>query len=270
MPLTHAILLAILEGLTEFLPVSSTGHLVLLSIALEVKRPMLENFAIVLQLGAICAVFAFYRRRVASTAAGMISGEGFGRKLATMLFVAFLPSAAIGLLASDWIEEELFGVEPVAWALLVGGVAMILVEQLLVKRRAARVEALEQGTIVDALAIGLAQCCALWPGMSRSMSTIVGAQLRGFSNAAAAEFSFLLALVTLSAATVYKFLDAYRQFAETEGAMRALLVGNAISFAVAYLSVWFFIKLVNRVGMTPFGIYRIVLGGVLLAYLWLT
>jgi undecaprenyl-diphosphatase len=184
-----------------------------------------------------------------------------------LLIAAFIPAAVIGLLLEDLIERLLFGSLPVAAALIVGGIVMIVVERTFTYRREAKVTSVDQASIVDAVVVGFAQCFSLWPGTSRSMATIVGAQLRGFSNEAAAEFSFLLALPTLGAATVYKFFSAFSEMRAIEGAMPALVVGNVVAFVVAFVAIWGFIRLITKVGMTPFGIYRIIIGVVVLGFI---
>lgn len=269
MTLWQAILLGIVEGLTEFLPVSSTGHLILVQQFMDMDKSILDNYTIIIQLGAILAVVFYYWKRVLALFRGCLGADPRGRRLLIQLLIAFLPAAVIGLLFHDWIEAVLFDTKYVAIALVAGGIAMILVEQTITLRKTPRVGDAASGTYLDALWIGIAQCLSLWPGTSRSMATIVGAQLRGYSNLAAAEFSFLLALPTLGAATVYKLFDAYGELSAIPGVMTAIVVGNIVSFAVALLAVWGFIKLVNRIGMTPFGIYRIILGIGVAVLIWM-
>lgn len=260
MTLLDAIILGIVEGLTEFLPVSSTGHLILTGALLRLTPEQIEDFVIVIQLGAILAVAFYYASRVRSLVMGAFGQDAKGRRLLGMLLVSFFPAAVVGLLAKDVIEGVLFGTLPVAAALIIGGIAMIVVEKFHTERHTPRVESVQDATYLDALWIGIAQCFSLWPGMSRSMSTIVGAQLRGFNNAAAAEYSFLLALPTLGAATVYKLFDSLERIQTMPNGVFLLVVGNVVSFAVALLAIWGFIRLVQHIGMTPFGVYRIVLG----------
>jgi len=259
------VILGVVEGLTEFLPVSSTGHLILMAKVLGLKHSSMENFAVMVQFGAILAVGVYYRDRVKTLIQGALGKHERGLKLLKLLIVAFIPAVIVGLLAGDFIADKLFGPRPVALALIVGGVAMIIAERAAKRVENYPIASLEQATFKDALIVGCVQCLALWPGMSRSMTTIVGAQLRGFSNVAAAEFSFLLALPTLGAATIYKFFDAYKEMQGEPGFLQALFIGNVVSFVVAFIAVWTFIRLVEKVGMTPFGIYRIVLGIVVFA-----
>jgi undecaprenyl-diphosphatase len=261
--LADAIILGVVEGLTEYLPVSSTGHLIVASRALRLEPGPVDAYLIVIQFGAILAVMAYYHARIAELLRGASARDANGLRLLRNLVVAFLPAAIVGLALDDIIEAKFFNPTTVAIALIAGGVAMIAAERW-AHRRPARVEDVDAMAWRDALWIGCAQCLALWPGMSRSMTTIVGAQLRGLSTPAAAEFSFLLALPTLGAATVYRFVSAYRELQAMEGGLKLLAVGNAVSFAVAFAAVWGFLSLVKRFGMAPWGWYRIAAGAVLL------
>lgn len=259
-----AIVLGVVEGLTEFLPVSSTGHLILTTRILGIERREADDLSIIVQFGAILAVLVYYRERVLKLLLGLLGRDAEGLRLNKLLAAAFFPAAVLGALFGDRIEAVLFSPATVAAALIVGGVAMIVAEYLSKRVENYPIDDFGRIALKDALMVGLAQCFALWPGMSRSMTTIVGAQLRGFSPRTAAEFSFLLALPTLGAATVFKFLKEYDTLSRVDGMMQVLLIGNMVSFAVAFLAVWTFIRLVSKVGMTPFGIYRIILGIVVL------
>jgi undecaprenyl-diphosphatase len=286
----EAALLGVLEGLTEFLPVSSTGHLVLLGAWLGAHDDAAKSFDIVIQLGAVLAVVLYYRVRLGALARGVLRRDGASLQLLAALAVGFLPAALVGLALHRWIKERLFGPTPVAAALIVGGLLMIGVE--LGRRRYAGtgtgtgagtgtdagtgtgtgtgtpaepgLMGLEHVTVRRALVIGFAQCLSLWPGTSRSMTTIVGGQLSGLSTATAAEFSFLLAIPTLGAATLY---DLYKNgdalLAAPEGAV-ALAIGTVTSFGVALLVVHAFLRYLRRFGMVPFGVYRIALGALVL------
>ncbi len=267
----QALILGIVEGITEFLPVSSTGHLILTNAALGLEGPAVDAYTIVIQLGAILAVLALYKDRAFQMLAGVAGKNPAGRSLFLKLLVAFVPAAIIGKLLDDPIEQLLFHPVPVAAALIVGGIAMILVERLYVLPRQQKapesLKGVEGVSYLDALLIGVAQCLALWPGTSRSMSTIVGAQLRGLSSQAAAEVSFLLALPTLGAATLYKLIKNREDLLSMPGGIPIILFGNAVAFVVAFLAVKWFVGVVNRFGMTPFGAYRIVVGAL---FLWLS
>ncbi len=266
-----ALILGIVEGLTEFLPVSSTGHLILTNRLLGLRGDAVDAYTIVIQLGAILAVVALYKRRSKEMLLGVLGRHAAGLQLFLKLFVAFLPAVVAGLALEDWIDDKLFFPIPVASALIAGGVVMIAVERLYVRRKdrplsKEPLRTIDDLTYTDALIIGVAQCFALWPGTSRSMSTILGAQLRGFSDVAAAEISFLLALPTLGGATVYKMIGEREALLAMPGGLPVMLFGNVIAFAVAYLAMRTFVRIVSHYGMTPFGIYRIAIGGL---FLWL-
>jgi undecaprenyl-diphosphatase len=265
MPLSVAILLGIVEGLTEYLPVSSTGHLVIVGhlLGLPDGDPATSSFEIVIQLGAILAVVAHYRGLLATRARGLLVGDAASLKLLQALAFAFAPTAALGLLLRKTIKAHLFGPMPVAAALVVGGILMIAVERARARQGIAGAvvarEGLENVTPARAFAIGIGQCFSLWPGASRAMCTIVMGQLTGLSTGTAAEFSFLLALPTLGAATLYEAAKArHVLFAHGDGASLAL--GMVVSFFVAWAVIATFLKYLRRRGLEPFGWYRIVVG----------
>lgn len=262
-----AIILGIVEGLTEFIPVSSTGHLLLTNTLLGLSGDASKSYAIVIQLGALLACAVHYRARILEAMAGATKPDSPGFRLIRNLLVAFVPAAVVGLLFEDFIEKKLMGHDGwIAAALILGGIVMIVVEKWN-PRKGARVDDLDAITVKDALWVGVAQCFALWPGMSRSMSTIVGGQLRGFSNSLAADFAFLLALPTLGAATVYKGLKDFDMLVGMEGGVGVLLTGLVVSFLVGWAAIAWFLKILKRVGMTPFGAYRIVVGGIVIVVL---
>ena len=260
MTLLHALILGIVEGLTEFLPVSSTGHLILTNALLGLDGAAVDSYIIVIQLGAILAVAVYYRERVLGLLRGALGKDPQGRKLLINLILAFIPAAIAGLLLGDLIQSILFFPGIVALALIDGGFVMIVTDKLVAGNRQQR-NSLEQITPADALLVGVAQCFALIPGTSRSMTTIVGGQLRGFSNSLAADFSFLLALPTLGAATVYSMIKDRELLMQMDGGLVAVLVGLVVSFFVAWAAIAWFLKVVKHAGMSPFGIYRIVVGG---------
>ncbi|HEX3771895.1 MAG TPA: undecaprenyl-diphosphate phosphatase [Polyangiaceae bacterium] len=267
MSLFIAVLLGIVEGLTEYLPVSSTGHLELAGhiLGLPDSDPATSAFEIVIQLGAILAVVVHYRALLADRIAGLFRRDPAAIRLLTALVVAFLPAAVLGLLFRKAIKAHLFKPLPIAAALVVGGVLMIVVERILAKRRAPAEEGLDKVTPKRALLIGLGQVFSMWPGTSRSMCTIVSAQLTGLSTATAAEFSFLLALPTLGAATLY---EGYKSRADlfAPGATVNLVVGMVVSFFVAWAVIASFLTYLRVRGLEPFGWYRIVVG---VAALWI-
>ncbi|MDP9150150.1 MAG: undecaprenyl-diphosphate phosphatase [Myxococcota bacterium] len=261
MPLLIAVLLGIVEGLTEYLPVSSTGHLVLFGhfLGLGDDDPATSSFDIVVQLGALLAVVAHYRVLLLERTKGLLRGDPASQRLLVALAVAFAPTALAGLLLRKTIKAHLFGPVPVAVALVAGGLVMIAVERWRAHNGKLGEEGLDRVTPRRALAIGLGQCVSLWPGASRAMCTIVAGQLVGLSTATAAEFSFLLALPTLGAATLYEGYKARAILASQVGAA-SLLAGMIVSFLVAWAVIATFLKYLRKRGLEPFGWYRVVVG----------
>ena len=261
--LIDAGILGVVEGLTEFLPVSSTGHLILMArwLGLDLDDPGVKAFQIVIQAGALLAVIGIYRRQVGAMTQGILGRNPEGLNLLWCLLAGFAPAVVVGLAAGDWIKETLFGTGPVIAALAVGGVVMIAVEWWRARREQG-VAAKEIGamTIKAAVIIGCCQCIAMWPGTSRSMVTIVGALLLGFHPRAAAEFSFLLALPTLGAATCYDMLKDGDALLDASG-VAGLVVGLVVSAVVAWAAVRGFLAYLTRRGLMPFGIYRLILAG---------
>lgn len=274
----QAAILGTIEGLTEYLPVSSTGHLILAADAMHMggyahdengdlitgplgpimePAPAINAFNIVIQIGAILAVMGIYFKRIREMGNGLIGRDPKGKKLLINLIVAFMPAAVFGLLFDDMIEAYLFSPLTVAIALAVGGVIMILTSKLYHREHPHQSD-VHNLTLRCALIIGFVQCLAMWPGTSRSMVTILAGLSVGLSMTAAAEFSFLLALPTLTAATFYKVVTQWDALTASAG-VSALLVGIAVSTIVAFLSVEFLLKYLKRHGLMPFGIYRILL-----------
>jgi undecaprenyl-diphosphatase len=262
-----AVLMGVIEGLTEFLPVSSTGHLILLGDRLGKNDDAAKTLEIVIQLGAVLAVVVYYRTRLAQLLSGLARREKAAIQLTIALGLAFVPAAVLGLLTHRAIKELLFAPAPVAGALIVGGVVMIAVE--IGRRRRAKEadDGLEQVSWRRAIAIGVGQCLSLWPGASRSMTTIVSAEVTGLSPSTAADFSFLLAIPTLGAATVYDLYKNHKTITSTPGAGTALAIGLVVSFVVALLVIAAFLRYLKRFGLTPFGLYRIGLGILVLVLL---
>jgi undecaprenyl-diphosphatase len=260
----HAFLLGVLEGLTEFLPVSSTGHLILLGSRLGYESETAKTLDVVIQLGAVIAVIVYYRARLAELVRGLFQRNPTSVRLAVALGIAFLPAAAVGFAFQKVIEKRLFGPIPVAQALIAGGVLMMGIELFRRRRGVAGEARLEAVTPRRALIVGIAQCFSLWPGTSRSMSTIVGGQLSGLSTATAADFSFLLAIPTLGAATMYKLGKSGGALLDVPGGASALIIGTVVSFVVALLVISAFLRYLKRFGLIPFGIYRIMLGAAVL------
>ncbi len=255
--LGEAALLGVVEGLTELLPVSSTGHLILLGHWLGHEGEAAKSLDVVIQLGAVLAVGAYFRERIAATVRGLWGGEKRSLQLLGALFAAFVPTAVAGLLLHKAVKAHLFGPLPVAGALAVGGLLMVAVE--LGMRKHPGAAGLEAVTVTKGFLIGLCQCLALWPGASRSMTTIVGGRLLGLDTKTAAEFSFLLALPTLGAATLYDFYKNGHLILAMPDGTAALGVGLVVSFAVTWLVVAVFLRYVGRIGLAPFGVYRVAL-----------
>lgn len=256
-PLIAAVL-GVIEGLTEYLPVSSTGHLILASRWLGLEGEGADAFDVVIQLGAILAVLVHYRRLLWERASGLTAGKKESISLLVALVLGFLPTAVVGVLLRKKIKALLFGPGPVAIALIVGGILMIAIEFVRKNRGHEGDLGLEHVTPKRAFLIGLGQCVSMWPGSSRSMCTIMAGQLTGLSTATAAEFSFLLGLPTLGAATLYEMLKSREALAGLGGAN--LVVGLAVSFLVAWAVIAAFIAYLKRFGLSPFGFYRIAVG----------
>ena len=263
-----ALILGIVEGLTEYLPVSSTGHLLLTQRALGIAQSAsADAFAICIQAGAIVAVLGLYFSRVRQMVLGIVGKDPEGLKMATNVIAAFLPAAFIGLLLEKPIKKYLFGGEawglwPIVAAWFVGGIAILLVSWWQASRQEKTHQSglsLESLTWKMAVVVGLIQCIAMWPGVSRSLVTIVGGVLVGLNLSAAVEFSFLLGLLTLSAATVYDGLKYGEEMVQSFG-LSALFVGFLGAWVSAVLAVKWMVAYLKKHGMQVFGYYRIALG----------
>ncbi len=264
--LLEAALLGLVEGLTEYLPVSSTGHMILTSALLGRNGdPALEAFEIVIQAGAILAVLGLYRARVLQMLRGIMGRDSAGRQLTVHLVIAFLPAAVLGVLLHDTIKAFLFGPWPVAVALAVGGIVMVGTGRL-ERRRHTDGRGIEELGWRDALIIGMCQCLAMWPGTSRSLVTILAGLGVGLTPLAAAEFSFLLALPTLGGATVYELVkEGGTLFAGI--APGPFVVGLVVAFLSAGLAVKGFVAWLGRHGLVPFGYYRVLLAAAVAAWI---
>lgn len=255
----QAVILGLVEGLTEYLPVSSTGHLILAGQWLGLGGDAaVKDFDVVIQFGAVLAVLGLYRQRVAQMFRGLFGRDQAGLRLLTNLVVAFLPAAVIGLVLEKRIKSALFGPGPVVGALAVGGVVMIILDLLLRRQRERGGRPIETLGLPAALVIGLSQCIAMWPGTSRSLVTILAGLLVGLTPLAAAEFSFLLALPTLGGAS---FLEVARHGGEMLAGVPPLsmALGIVVAAISAALAVKGFVAWLVRHGFVPFGVYRIVL-----------
>jgi undecaprenyl-diphosphatase len=256
--LLKAALLGLVEGATEFIPVSSTGHLILASDWLGLVDERAKTFDIFIQLGAILAIVWIYRERLVRTMADARK-DPTSRSFLFNLIVAFLPAAVVGFLTHDWIKSKLFNPGVVAIALIVGGLVILLIERWPPRSRVHRVDSMP---LRLALGIGLAQVLALIPGTSRSGATIMGGYALGLSRTAATEFSFFLAIPTMLAATMYDLLKSWSVLAATDIPMFA--VGFLVSFGSAVVIVKAFLRFVSNHTFSVFAWYRIALGVVLL------
>jgi undecaprenyl-diphosphatase len=253
----NAIILGIVEGLTEFLPVSSTGHLIFVGdlIGFESKGRVFE---IAIQLGAILAILVKFRHRFLKVATTL--NEKSSQNFVVNILLAFMPAMAIGVFAHSFIKAHLFSTTVVAINLVLGGIAIILIENMVKKIRFNTVDDIKPYT---ALKIGFFQCIAMIPGVSRSGATIMGSLLMGVERKAAAEFSFFLAVPTMLAATTY---DIYKNYAVLDlSQINLILTGFFTAFVTALLVVDVAMKIITKHGFKPFAYYRIVVGALILA-----
>ncbi len=252
----QAFWLGLVEGITEFLPVSSTGHLLMVQRWMGIPEGEAANaFAICIQAGAILAVLMLYPRRLLQVGQGALGQSPAGRSLLVALAVAFLPAAVIGLVFDDAIEAILFGPWPIIVAWFVGGVALLLWGSRLRPDLPGIVE-LEFISPRMAIWIGLAQCVAMWPGTSRSLMTIVAGVLVGLSLQAAVEFSFILGLLTLGAATAFKLLGHADLLMETYSAS-SLAIGLVTAWISAAIAVKWMVAYLQKRGLAVFGVWRV-------------
>jgi undecaprenyl-diphosphatase len=282
----EAFVLGIVEGVTEYLPVSSTGHLILASALLGLdesaeQKSAVDAFNIVIQGGAILAVLGLYWPRVMQMVQGLLGRNALGLSLFTNIMVAFMPAAVLGFLLADHIEQRLFHPGPVIGALAIGGVLMIFIGRW--QRRffhgpehatphdAHSFVDIEHLTWRRALIIGLLQCVAMWPGTSRSMMTIVGGMMVGLKPKPAAEFSFLLALPTLCGACCYSALKSFKGDGPTMVDVLGytpIVIGLIVATISAAIAVQFLVGFLNRHGLAVFGWYRLALSVAMIVLVW--
>lgn len=258
----NTIILGVVEGVTEFLPVSSTGHLIIVGKLLGQTGDKAASFDIIIQLGAILAVLVMYRDRFASLLLPKPRQRFAGRRGIMLLAITCFPAALLGLVARHAIKAHLFSPVPVALALLAGSALIFIVES----RKSAREKYYDLDDVSPALAlgIGLFQCLALWPGFSRSGATILGAMILGARRKLAAEYSFISAVPLMFAATCY---DAYKSWGDFNADdLTSLALGFVVAFFSAWMAVRWFIGLVSRTTMRPFGVYRVLLAVAVLLY----
>jgi undecaprenyl-diphosphatase len=274
---SEAALLGMVQGVTEFLPISSTAHLLLLDDALSkggdggdgskngqlaadmaLRRHGKNSYFSVIQIGSIFAVLLLYRHRFASMARGVFSRDRRGRRLLKNLIVSISPALVMGSCVDGWLQGTLYGKIPIAAALMAGAVIMLAVERSHAAKLRKSAKTIDTISAMDSLSIGLWQCLSFVPGMSRSMATIVGGYRRGLRRSEAAEYSFLLGVVTLSAATMYKLVKDFDVIALCFSAVTFSL-GIVVAFIASIAAIKVFVAFIGRHGMAPFALYRAIL-----------
>lgn len=254
MDIIQAIILAIIEGLTEFLPVSSTGHMILASSIMKIQDDaFVKTFEICIQLGAIMAIVMMYAKRFMQ-----------GISIYVKLGIAFIPTAIMGFLLYDIIKSVLFNPIIVAVSLVVGGIVLIIIDKKVVNRKS-ETDLLENISYKNSFFIGLIQCFSMIPGVSRAAATIIGGVFNGLNKKQATEFSFLLAVPTMIAATGYDLLKTPIEFSKNEYFL--LAIGLIVAFVTAWIAVKIFLKIVENYGFKHFGYYRIIIGIVFLLFI---
>ncbi|NOU78874.1 undecaprenyl-diphosphate phosphatase [Paenibacillus sp. LMG 31459] len=275
--IVKAIILGIVEGLTEFAPVSSTGHMIIVDDMWLKSQEFLgkytaNTFKVVIQLGSILAVVIIFRNRfidllglkkfsrkeLAVVPEGQPQAPAEGRLKLAQVIVGLIPAGIFGFLFEDYIDEHLFSTSTVLIGLVVGAIFMICADRFAPKT--IKTESVDQITYRQALSVGLIQCVSLWPGFSRSGSTISGGVLLGMSHRAAADFTFIMAVPIMAGASLISLLKNWQYF--TLDALPFFIAGFISAFLFALLSMRFFLKLINRIKLLPFAIYRIILAGV--------
>lgn len=265
--LVKALILGFVEGMTEFAPVSSTGHMIIvddmwLKTSEFLGQGSANTFKIVIQLGSILAVVVvFWKRLLSLLGLYKIDGVKPGNQLKlTHVIVGLIPAGVLGILFEDFIDEQLFGIHTVLYALIAGAILMIIADKLGPKNP--KTDSLDKITYKQALIVGLYQCISLWPGFSRSGATISGGVLTGMSHRVAADFTFLMSVPIMAGAS---FISLLKNWDELNGSHFSFYaVGFISAFVFAMISIKFFLKLIDRIKLTPFAIYRIILAVVLL------
>jgi undecaprenyl-diphosphatase len=254
MTLIQSIIIAIIEGITEFLPISSTGHMIIASTLMKINNDeFVKTFEICIQIGAIMAIMLMYVKKFLS-----------GLNIYFKLMVAFLPTAIIGFLAYDIIKSYLFNPIVVATSLILGGIILIFIDQKVENQQTTVLE-IESISYKNAFLIGLFQCISMIPGISRAAATIIGGIFNGLNKKQATEFSFLLAVPTMLAASSYDLLKTNIHFNSQE--IMILGLGLVIAFVTAWITVKFFLKFISHYGFKHFGYYRIVIGIIFLLFI---
>ena len=254
MTLIQAIIIAIVEGITEFLPISSTGHMIITSSLMHIKDDFKTTYEVAIQLGAILAVVVLYWRKFFDFAKW---------KFYFKLIIAVIPALLLGFLLSDYIDKLLDSPTTVAISMLVGGIVLLFIDNVFNKHTIDREENISYGR---AFIIGIWQCIAMIPGVSRSAASIIGGMQQKLTRKLAAEFSFYLAVPTMIAATGYKLMKEYKNIHSEQ--IKLLAIGNLVAFIVAMLAIKFFIGFLQKHGFKLFGVYRIIAGIVLLILIW--
>ena len=251
MDIFQAIIIGIIEGFTEFLPISSTGHMIVASKFLGIEQDTVTKaYEVIIQFAAILAVMLIYKEKISLKKIN----------LWMKLFIAFLPLAIVGFIFKDQIKT-LFNVETVAWMFIIGGVIFLIVEYFY-KEKQHTVTDVEEVSYTQALWVGFAQIFSLVPGTSRAGATIIGGLLSGLDRKTSSDFSFLLAIPVMGAVTAYDLLKHYKEFADANWI--AFAIGFIVAFIVAYITVKLFLVFIQKFSFVPFGIYRIIFGIILL------
>ncbi len=264
--LLKAAVMGVVEGLTEFIPVSSTGHLILAAALLKMPGEKIKLFEVVIQTGAILAIVSLYAERLWSTVAGLPRGDVVARRFTVNVLIGFFPAALAGVLFIDVIKAVLFTPSVVAMGFIAGGFVILWAERLQARRGTSRVEAVDDMRWTDALKVGLVQCVALVPGVSRSGATIIGGMLLGMNRRTATEFSFFLAIPMLFGAAVYDLYKHHHLLSSADIPM--FVVGMVTAWLSAWVCVRWLLRFVSTSTFVPFAWYRIVFGALILLTAW--